>query len=64
MKSFVWKKYLKLKKYERHFHYLGSGKINWGEGLEIKPLAESKDGHPDFTLNPSPKKSFNVSQIS
>ena len=42
----------------------GSGKLNWGEGLEIKPISESKDGHPDFTLNPNPKKSITFSHTS
>ena len=42
----------------------GSGKINWGEGLECKPMSESRTGHPDFTLNPSPKKSLTIPQTS
>ena len=42
----------------------GSGKINWGEGLECKPMTESRSGHPDFTLNPSPKKSLTISHPS
>jgi hypothetical protein len=42
----------------------GSGKLNWGEGMESRPISESKDGHPDFTLNPSPKKSITFSHIS
>jgi hypothetical protein len=42
----------------------GSGKINWGEGLECKPMAESKTGHPDFTLNPEPKKSLTIKHVS
>jgi hypothetical protein len=42
----------------------GSGKINWGEGLESKPMSEPKDGHPDFTLNPKPKKYLTISPVA